>query len=162
MNMSFKNKLKKSIGRFWHTHDRAFKHYSSILNVFDITHKIPTLINNGFYRDVGYDQVPKRSRQVGCGYYLVSLKGKEYIVVFDQFDNEVKTLLPKKEDSMGFLVDIFEDEEVLNIRYKISQMVGQMIVQMTLELDRFPTISELSKESGISEKILREHFIDEE
>ena len=62
---------------------------------------------------------------------------------------------------MGFLVDIFEDEEVLNIRYKISQMVGQMIVRMTLELDRFPTISELSKESGISEKILTEHFIDE-
>ena len=41
-------------------------------------------------------------------------------------------------------------------------MVGQMVGQMTLELDRFPTISELSKESGISEKILREHFIDEE
>ena len=52
---------KKIRGRFWHTHERAYKHYSSILNVHDIMHKIPTLIKNGFYKDVDYNQVPKKS-----------------------------------------------------------------------------------------------------
>ena len=146
-------KKQKIRGRFWHTHERAYKHYSSILNVHDIMHKIPTLIKNGFYKDVDYNQVPKKSRQVGCGYYLVTLKGKEYVAVLDHFDDQIKTILAKKDEgSMGFLVDVFENEHMLKARY----LTSQMFCQMTFELGRTPSVSEVSQESGLPEKVLEQ------
>jgi hypothetical protein len=159
INCGTSTKDQKTRGRFWHTHERAYKHYSSILNVDDIMHKIPTLIKNGFYKDADYNQVPKKSRQVGCGYYLVTLKGKEYVAVLDQFDDQLKTILAKKDEySMVFLVDIFENEDMLKAKYLVSQMFSQM----TFELGRAPSIFEVSKESGLPEEVLEKLINTEE
>lgn len=157
-NIKIKNKTKQ---RFWHTLARAFQRYNSILSVDDIMFKIPSLINAGFYKDANYTQVPKSTRQVGCGYYVVDFENKEYIIVLDQFANEIKTFLPnEKEGVMGSLGDFhFHNEDTdlewEKIKFDLKYKVSQMFSQMNIELGREPTISELSQESGISETILK-------
>ena len=146
--MNLKNKI--SIGRFWHCHEKAFERYGSFLTFENWKKQIPTLIQNGFYRDANYQEVPRQLRKVGVGYYVVEHKGCNYIVVLDQFKNEIKTIL--QDDNIGFLVDIFESEFIMDLRYKLSQM----LCQMEIELGRLPTFSELSIESGISEEIINE------
>ena len=64
----------------------------------------------------------------------------------------------KDKDSMGFLVDIFENEDMLKIKYLISQMFSQM----TFELGRTPSIFEVSKESGLPEEVLEKLINTEE
>lgn len=144
--MNLKDKI--SIGRFWHCHENVFERYRSFLTFKDWK-GISQLIQNGFYKDANYQQVPQQLRKVGVGYYVVEWKGYNLIVVLDQFKNEVKTIL--KGDDIGFLVDTFEDERIMDLQYKLSQM----LCQMEIELGRLPTFSELSIESGLSEETIQ-------
>lgn len=145
--MKLKDRI--SIERFWHCNENIFERYKCFFTFKDWK-EIPKLILNGFYKDANYQQVPHKLRKVGVGYYVVEWKGYNLIVALDQFKNEVKTILP--DGSMGFMVDVIESEAIMDLKYKLSQM----LCQMEIELGRLPTFSELSIESGLSEETIHE------